>query len=131
MNHRKLVGVWGSCLALAVASGCSGRPPEVPSQVTSVSGRHDHEGNEVELQLDPGQLLACLKTARSIDLGDAQKCKIEDGDYTVSINGGETVITVHSTTQLTIDHQGFFSSDCLFPMLFKAAHGKDPAPGGC
>lgn len=103
----------------------------MPSNVTSVSGRHDHEGKEVELTLDPGQVLACLATARSIDIGDAKKCKIEDGDYTVVLNGRETVITLHTTTQFTIDHQGFFANDCLFPMVFKAAHGKDPAPGGC
>lgn len=131
MTLRKLVGVWGWCLALVVASGCSGGPPEVPSNVTSVSGRHDHEGKEVELALDSGQLLACLETARSLALGDAQKCVIEDGDYTVVLNGRETVITIHSATQFTIDHQGFFANDCLFPMVFKAAHGKEPAPGGC
>lgn len=131
MNLRKLVGVLGSCLALVVASGCSGGPPEVPSNVTSVSGRHDHEGKEVELSLDTGELLACLKTARSLALGDAHKCVIEDGDYTVVLNGRETVITIHSATQFIIDHQGFFANDCLFPMVFKAAHGKAPAPGGC
>src|SRR5690349_23455076 len=102
MNVRKLVGVGGSCLALVVASGCSGGPPEVPSNVTSVSGRHDHEGKEVELSLDTSQLLACLKTARSLDLGEAKKCKIEDGDYTVVLNGRETVITIHSATQFII-----------------------------
>jgi len=131
MNLVKFVRACGSCLALVVASGCTGSPPEVPSNVTSVSGRHDHEGNEVELTLDTGQLLACLKTARSLDLGAAQKCKIEDGDYTVYLNGREMVITIHSTKQFTIDHQGFFANDCLFPMVFKAAHGKEPAPGGC
>ena len=131
MNLRKLVGVQASCLALVVASGCSGAPPEVPGNVTSVSGRHDHEGKEVELALDTGQLLACLATARSVDLGDAKKCVIEDGDYTVVLNGRETVITIHTATRFTIDHQGFFASDCLFPMVFKAAHGKEPAPGGC
>jgi hypothetical protein len=103
----------------------------VPSNVTSVSGRHDHEGKEVELALDTGQVLACLKTARSLAVGDAKKCVIEDGDYTVFLNGRDTVLTVHSATQFTIDHQGFFASDCLFPMVFKAAHGKEPAPGGC
>jgi len=131
MNLQKLLGVGGSCLALVVASGCSGGPPQVPSNVTSVTGRHDHEGKEVELALDKGQLLACLETARSIDIGGAQKCVIEDGDYTVVLNGRETVITIHTATQLTIDQQGFFASDCLFPLVFKAAHGKDPAPGGC
>ena len=44
MDLRKFVGIQGSCLALVVVSGCSGGPPEVPSNVTSVSGRHDHEG---------------------------------------------------------------------------------------
>ena len=130
MNVRKLVSVLGSCLALVVASGCSGGPPEVPSNVTSVSGRHDHEGKEVELTLDTGQLLACLKTARSLELGAAEKCALEDGDYTVILNGRETVITIHTATQFTIDHQGFFANDCLFPMVFEAAHGKEPAPGG-
>jgi hypothetical protein len=131
MNRRKLLGVWISCLALMVVSGCSGSPPEVPSNVTSVSGRHDHEGKEVELTLDTGQVLACLKTSRSIAIGGAKKCKIEDGDYTVFLNGRETVITIHSATQFIIDHQGFFANECLFPMVFKAAHGKEPPPGGC
>lgn len=131
MSLRRSVGARGWCLALVIASGCSGGPPEVPSNVTGVSGRHDHEGTEVELALDTGELLACLGTARSIAIGDAHKCVIEDGDYTVFLNGRETVITIHSATQFTIDHQGFFSSDCLFPMVFKAAHGKEPAPGGC
>ena len=131
MSLRKLVVSGGACLALVVASGCSGGPPEVPSNVTSVSGRYDHEGKEVELALDSGPLLACLGTARSVPLGEAKKCKIADGDYTVFLNGRETVITIHSATQFTIDHQGFFTSDCLFPMVFKAAHGKEPEPGGC
>lgn len=103
----------------------------MPSNVTSVSGRHDHEGNEVELLLDTGELLACLETARSIPMGKAHKCVIKDGDYTVYLNGRETVINIHDTTQFTIDHQGFFKSDCLYPMLYKAAHGKAPEPGGC
>ncbi|MBK9258434.1 MAG: hypothetical protein IPM54_01205 [Polyangiaceae bacterium] len=131
MNLCKFAGLWGACLALVVASGCSGSPPEVPSNVTSVSGRHDHEGNEVELVLDTGELLACLETARSIPIGKAHKCVIGDGDYTVFLNGRETVINIHDSTQFTIDHQGFFSSNCLYPMLYKAAHGKAPEPGGC
>lgn len=131
MNLRTLVGLLGSCVALVVASGCSGGPPEVPSNVTSVTGRHDHEGKEVELVLDTKQVLACLETARSIPMGKAEKCVLEDGDYTVVLNGRATVITIHTATQFTIDHQGFFASDCLFPLVFKAAHGKEPAPGGC
>lgn len=131
MNIRKLVMVCGSCLSVAAASGCSGGPPEVPSNVTSVTGRHDHDGNEVELKLDAGEVLACLGASRSIGIGEAQKCVIQDGDYTVFLNGRETVITIHSATQFTIDHQGFFSGDCLFPLVFKAAHGKSPEPGGC
>jgi len=131
MNLQKLGGALGSYLALVVASGCSGGPPEVPSNVTSVSGRHDHEGKEVELALDKGQLLACLQTARSPDEDDVKTCRIEERDYTVFLNGRETVITIFSATRFTIDHQGFFANDCLFPMVFKAAHGREPAPGDC
>ncbi|MEZ4299066.1 MAG: hypothetical protein R3B70_29220 [Polyangiaceae bacterium] len=130
MICRALGMVSASCVVLGLVSGCSGGPPEVPGSVTSVTGRHDHEGKEVELALDKEQLLACLKTSRSLGEGEAQKCVIEDGDYTVVVNG-DMILNVHSATQFTVDHQGFFANECLFPMLFKAAHGTDPAPGGC
>jgi hypothetical protein len=112
-------------------SACKGSPPEVPSNVTTVEARHDHEGTEVQLKLDTSKLLACLQTSHSIPIGEAHKCKMTDNDYTVNLNGGATVITMHTTTQFTIDHQGFFANDCLYPMLFRAAHDKDPEPGGC
>ncbi len=132
MYFGKTLGAVGFGLGLGMAaSACTGGPPEVPSNVTTVAARHDHEGKEVQLTLDTGKLLACLGTSRSIPIGKAYKCKMEDDDYTVHLNGGATVITIHTSTQFIVDHQGFFANDCLFPMLFRAAHDKDPAPGGC
>lgn len=121
------LGLW---LGMAV-SACRGGPPEVPANVTSVAARHDHEGTETQVQLDTAQLLSCLETSRSIPIGDAHKCKMQDNDYSITLNGGATVITIHTSTQFTVDHQGFFANDCLFPMVYKAAHGKNPEPGGC
>lgn len=132
MYSAKTLGAVGSGLGLGMfVLACTGGPPEVPSNVTTVAARHDHEGTEMQLQLDIAQVLSCLETSRSIPIGEAHKCKMEDDDYTVVLNGGSTVITIHTTKQFTVDHQGFFANDCLFPMLFKAAHGKEPAPGGC
>ena len=132
MHFAKTLGTLGFGLGLGlIVSACKGGPPEVPSNVTTVTARHDHEGNDVQLKLDTAKLLACLETSHSIPIGEAHKCKMPDNDYSVTLNGGATIITVHTSTQFTVDHQGFFANDCLFPMLFRAAHDKDPEPGGC
>jgi len=132
MYFAKTLGVVGFGLGLGlVVSACAGAPPEVPNNVTTVVARHDHEGTEMQLTLDTGKLLACLGTARSVPIGDAKKCRMADSDYTVDLNSGATVITIFRSKEFTIDHQGFFTNDCLFPMLYKAAHGKDPVPGDC
>lgn len=132
MHFAKTLGSAVGVLGLGtIISACTGGPPEVPQNVTTVAAHHDHEGNEVQLNLDTAKLLACLETSRSIPIGEAHKCKVADNDYSVTLNGGATVITIHTHKQFTVDHQGFFANDCLFPMLYKAAHGKDPEPGGC
>lgn len=132
MDFGKTLGAMGYTLGLGlIISACTGAPPEVPSNVTTVTARHDHQGNEVQLQLETDKLLSCLGTSRPVATGEVHKCKVEDSDYTVVLNGGATVINMHNSTQFTVDHQGFFANDCLFPLLFRAAHGKDPVPGGC
>jgi hypothetical protein len=132
MHLAKTLGTAASCLAFSfVFSACTSKPPELPSNVTDVNARHDHEGTEVQLKLDTAKLLSCLETSRSIPIGEAHKCQMQDNDYSVNLNGGATVITIHTSKQFTIDHQGFFENECLYPMLFKAAHDKDPEPGGC
>lgn len=133
MYFGKTLSLVGFGLGLGlVVSACTGAPPEVPSNVTTMAARHDHEGTEVQLTLDKGELLACLGTSHSLPMGEGRsKCRLADGDYTVNLNGGATVITVFTSKKFTIDHQGFFTNECLYPMLFKAAHAKDPTPGGC
>ncbi|HRI67329.1 MAG TPA: hypothetical protein PK156_23965 [Polyangium sp.] len=131
MNFARTSSTLGLGLCLGIILSACGGPPEVPSNVTTVTATHDHDGAEMQLQLETAKLLACLDTSQSIPIGEAHKCKMEDNDYTVNLNGGTTVITIHTSKQFTVDHQGFFTNDCLFPMLFKAAHDKDPPPGGC
>lgn len=132
MHFAKTVGTAAVGLGMGlIVSACTNKPPELPSNVTEVSARHDHEGGEVQLKLDTVKLVACLETSQSIGIGEAHKCSMQDNDYTVTLNRGATIITVHTSTQFTIDHQGFFKNDCLYPMLFHAAHDKAPEPGGC
>lgn len=132
MHFAKTLGTTAIGLGLGtIISACTGGPPQVPSNVTTVAARHDHDGTEVQLNLDTAKLLACLETSRAIPIGEAHKCKLEDNDYSVTLNGGATVITIHTFKQFTVDHQGFFTNDCLYPMLYKAAHGKDPEPSDC
>ena len=133
MYFCKTLGVVGFGLGLGLlVSACAGAPPEVPSSVTTIVARHDHQGTEMQLTLDTGKLLACLGTAQAVPMGEGRsKCRLEDSDYTVDLNGGATVITLFTSKKFTIDHQGFFTNDCLYPMLFRAAHDKDPTPGGC
>ncbi len=132
MHFAKTWGTAAIVLGLGtIISACTGGPPEVPRNVTTVAARHDHDGTEVQLNLDTAKLLACLETSHSIPIGEAHKCKVEDSDYSVTLNDGATVITIHTFKQFTVDHQGFFTNDCLFPLLYKAAHGKDPEPSDC
>lgn len=116
---------------LGIVLACTGGPPEVPQHVTRLTATHDHEGELKHLTLDTTKLMECLASSRSLGIGEAQKCVTADSDYDVVLNDGETVITIHSATQFTIDHQGFFSNECLYPMLAEAAHGEPPTPGGC
>ena len=116
--------------ALLLIAGCASAPT-VPTTVNKIEATHDAGDGPKPLEIDEGKLMSCLQSAKSIGIGQAQKCQLSDGDYSVTLNGGETVITVHTSTQFTIDDQGFFEGACLYSMLHQAAHGKAPESGGC
>ena len=122
-------------VAASSSWGCTASPPEMPTAITSIDASHYHgstfDGEKKQLELDETALLSCLSQAQSLGIGKAQKCALEDSEYKVILNGGEIVIEIHTATQFTIDHQGFFSSQCLYPMLAKAAHGEAPPPSDC
>lgn len=130
MTRHALLRLSTSLLALCVAA-CGAHKLERPATVTSVTATHDAGDGPRPLTLDLAAVLACLDTSRGIGIGEAQKCVFTDGDYELSLNDGETTLHLHTATQLTVNGQGFFSNDCLYPILAQAAHGKAPEPGGC
>ncbi len=118
-----------ACSALGVA--CGGGPPTLPHPITSMSVTHDAGSGETALKVDKDELVNCLKASKAIAIDELYKCVLTDGDYRVDLNDGQTVIEIHNATQYVENDLRYFSNQCLYPLLAKAAQGKAPSPGGC